>query len=170
MRIMSLAGLGRGAVAGTFATGVMSLFMLAARQANWLGKPPPKKLTDQFLRTLGHSRRHWSSWPLTTLNHAAFGAAAGIPFALMARRLRTTTGRALAGSVYGALVWAAMYQGVLPALDLMPQPRWDRPGRPTAMILAHLIYGAALGATAMPLERRAGMNGHAGNASESQVS
>lgn len=138
----------RGALAGTFATGVMSLFMLAARRASWLGTAPPKKLTDRFLRALGHSPRAWSSWPLATLNHAAFGAAAGIPFALASARLRTLTGRALAGSVYGALVWSAMYQGVLPALELMPRPRRDRPGRPSAMLVAHLLYGAALGTTA----------------------
>jgi hypothetical protein len=142
-------------MAGTVATGLMSLFMLAARRANWLGTPPPKKLTDRLLRTLGHSRRAWSSWPLTTLNHVAFGATAGIPFGLASGRLRTTTGRALAGSVYGALVWSAMYQGLLPALGLMPEPRRDRPGRPSAMIVAHLIYGAALGATA---SRRLGAN------------
>jgi len=149
MRKTLLEGAARGALAGTFATGLMTLFMMGARRANWLGQPPPKKLTDKLLRTLGRSRHPWSSWPLATLNHAAFGAAAGIPFALAAGRLRTAAGRALTGSVYGALIWSVMYQGVLPALDVMPQPRWDRPGRPSAMIVAHLVYGAALGATAV---------------------
>jgi len=149
MRTTLLERMGRGALAGTFATGAMSLFMLGARRANWLGTPPPKKLTDRLLGTLGHPRRAWSSWPLTALNHAAFGAAAGVPFAVVAARLRTPVGRALAGSVYGALVWSAMYQGVLPALGVMAKPRWDRPGRPTAMLLAHVIYGACLGAGAL---------------------
>jgi len=145
--------MGKGALAGALATGVMSLFMLAARRANWLGKPPPQKLTERFLRGLGHRPRRATSGPLTALNHAAFGAAAGIPFALAAARLRTTGGRTLAGSVYGALVWSVMYQGLLPALDLMPEPRRDRPGRPSAMVVAHLVYGAVLGATALSKPR-----------------
>jgi hypothetical protein len=124
----------------------MSLFMLAARRAHWLGSPPPKKLTDRFLRHVGTSRRPWSSWPMTALNHAAFGAAAGIPFALSSGRIGTAAGRTIVGGIYGATVWAGMYQGVLPALGLMPRPRWDRPGRPTSMAIAHLIYGAVLGA------------------------
>jgi hypothetical protein len=36
----------------------------------------------------------------------------------------------------------------LPALGLMPPPRRDRPGRPTAMIVAHLVYGTVLGSLA----------------------
>ena len=145
MSSMQAARLGRGALSGTVATGVMSLFMLAARRANWLGTPPPKKLTDRFVRFLGGSNHRRANWPMTALNHVAFGAAAGIPFALVSRRIDTVAGRAITGSLYGAAIWAAMYQGLLPALGMMPKPRWDRPGRPTAMALAHLIYGAVLG-------------------------
>ena len=85
---------------------------------------------------------------MTALNHAAFGAAAGIPFALFSRRIHPAAARAIAGSLYGAVIWAAMYQAALPALGLMPKPRWDRPGRPTSMAVAHLIYGAVLGGIA----------------------
>lgn len=103
----------------------MSLFMMAARRGGWLGSPPPKKLTDWFLRLMGKPRPFTSTWAATAVNHVAFGAAAGIPFGLVAPRIPTMAARTAAGSLYGAAIRTAMYQGLLPALDLMPRPKWD---------------------------------------------
>jgi hypothetical protein len=33
-------------------------------------------------------------------------------------------------------------------LGILPHPKHDRPGRPAAMIAAHIIWGAALGTVA----------------------
>ena len=50
------------------------------------------------------------------------------------------------GALFGLAVWAASYKAWIPALGLMPPPAFDRPGRPTVMALAHLLFGGALGA------------------------
>jgi NAD(P)-dependent dehydrogenase (short-subunit alcohol dehydrogenase family) len=50
------------------------------------------------------------------------------------------------GLLYGLGVWAVNYAGILPALGLMPPARHDRLGRPTSMLAAHLVFGAALAA------------------------
>jgi uncharacterized membrane protein YagU involved in acid resistance len=147
------ARVGEGALSGALATAAMSLFMAAARRAHWLGTPPPKKLTDRLLSGIGLPARSHHRWAMTAVNHLAFGAVAGMPFAFLSRRLESQVARLAAGGLYGVAVWAAMYQGVLPALGLMPEPRSDRPGRPTSMAIAHLIYGGALGL----LDRRARM-------------
>jgi hypothetical protein len=44
-------------------------------------------------------------------------------------------------------VWLGSYAGWIPALDLLPPPDRDRRGRPPSMIVAHWVYGAALGAS-----------------------
>lgn len=51
-----------------------------------------------------------------------------------------------AGMVFGAAVWFISYQGSVPALGIMAPPSRDRPGRPQAMLAAHLVHGAVLGA------------------------
>jgi len=138
--------LGQTMARGVLATAAMSLFMLATRRLHLLGEPPPRKLSKRFLQSLGVGPKPAATSMLTTLSHTGFGAAAALPLPALLRRCRTKPGRMAAGALYGAAVWAVMYQGVLPALNLMPRPARDRPGRPTSMLLAHLIYGATLAA------------------------
>jgi hypothetical protein len=139
----------RGAWAGMVATVPMSAWMLVAQQGGFLGQAPPRKIVR---RLLGKSRVPWG-WRrdhrlTSTLGHFAFGAAAGALFgAVVPRKLGRPT-RTLLGSGYGVAIWAAAYAWLLPALDLMPPPRRDRPGRPRAMLLAHVVFGAVLGALA----------------------
>jgi hypothetical protein len=143
---MQVRQMGRVAMRGTLATGAMSLFMWAAWRSHLLGSPPPRKLTERFLRLWTPAPHSASVFSLTGLSHVGFGVLAAIPFSYLASRFRTKAARIAAGGVYGGAVWAAMYQGALPALELMPKPRRDRPGRPTSMLIAHLIYGGTLGA------------------------
>ncbi len=64
----------------------------------------------------------------------------GGAYSLLPARARSLSG----GTVFGLGVWSASYAGWLPHAGLMPRPLWDRPGRPTAMLLAHLVFGATL--------------------------
>jgi hypothetical protein len=48
---------------------------------------------------------------------------------------------------FALAVWAVSYSGWIPALDIMRPPGKDRPGRPTAMIVSHLVFGVVLGLT-----------------------
>ncbi len=68
----------------------------------------------------------------------------GALYGLVQRRRIPAGVAAGAGAVYGAVVWASSYVGWVPKLGNMPSPAWDRPGRPTAMLLAHGVYGIVL--------------------------
>jgi hypothetical protein len=138
-----------GAAEGAAATLAMSAVMLAARRAGWLGEPPPRRIVRLALRRAGAApRREGTKDVLGAVTHLAFGAAAGALFeAGWARQGRRGAGP-LAGAAFGAAVWLVSYAGWIPALRILPPPQRDRPGRPGWMLLAHLVYGAALGALA----------------------
>lgn len=136
-----------GAVAGALATVAMSGVMFAAKRAGLMGEMPPEKITAHFLDRLGwKSRSKLTQDTLASLTHVGFGAAAGSLFAALERGFRVPGPPVVAGMVFGACVWLVSYSGWVPALGIMPPPRRDRPGRPQAMLIAHLVYGAALGA------------------------
>lgn len=126
----------RGAIAGLFATSVMSLIMLAEKRSGLFGEPPPRRLTRKLLRLPPSDRLDVA----TIVAHWGFGAAMGGIFALLPRQARTPSG----GALFGLAVWSTNYAALLPALGLMPRPSKDRPGRPTAMAIAHVAYGGAL--------------------------
>jgi hypothetical protein len=127
----------------------MSVVMLAMQKAGLLGKAPPQKLSERFLlAAVGTWPRRSHRRALSAVNHLAFGAAAGALFPLLFRRrgLPARPHRVVAGTLYGAAIWTAMYGYLLPRLGWMPSPKRDRPYRPTTMVAAHLVYGAVLGA------------------------
>lgn len=141
-----------GAVAGAAATVPMSLLMWGAQRAGWMGEQPPRKITDEAVEVADETVDADVDPPqparqgLTALNHLAFGAVAGIPFALVHRLFPAPLARVPAGAAYGVGVWASAYLGWLPALGIMPPADRDRPGRPASMIAAHLVYGSVLSA------------------------
>lgn len=130
-----------GATAGVAATGVMSLVMQTAKALGALGEPPPRRLTRQLLRPLGLAAPRGRALDAAALAaHFGFGATMGALHGLLPAGLRTAPG----GALFGLGVWTTSYAGWLPKLGLMPPPSRDRLGRPTAMIVAHLVYGIAL--------------------------
>jgi NAD(P)-dependent dehydrogenase (short-subunit alcohol dehydrogenase family) len=121
----------------------MSLFMLGAKKLGALGEPPPRRIVRRLLAPLRPLGPSSTSLDLTALAaHFAFGASMGTIFAGLPARARSQRG----GLLFGAAVWAANYAVIMPKLGLMPPARWDRPARPTSMVAAHLVYGAALAA------------------------
>lgn len=146
---------GAGALAGAAATAPMSLLMWQAQRAGWMGEQPPRKITDEALDAADDTLDDVDvdvdpSEPtrkgLTALNHVAFGAVAGVPFALVHRLPPVALARIPAGAAYGVGVWASAYLGWVPALGIMAPADRDRSGRPASMIAAHLVYGSALAA------------------------
>lgn len=147
----------RGFANGSLATLPMSAFMLAAQRLGFMGRQPPRKIGEAWLHAvgLGHAPSP-AKKAFGAALHLAFGGAAGVLYALVARRrprvgyagaTRPSRARAaLTGMAFGSLVWAASYKGWVPALGIMPPPSRDRPGRPASMLAAHWIYGATLGA------------------------
>jgi hypothetical protein len=144
-----------GAADGAAATLVMSGAMLAAQRAGAIGELPPRKITAAALRrvhVLPPPRREKDA--LGALSHVAFGAAAGALFEAALGRGGRRAGP-LAGVAFGLGVWLVSYAGWVPALGILPPPHRDRPGRQVTMVVAHLVYGAALGALARRRPRRA---------------
>lgn len=139
-------GVLRGAGAGLAATALMSALMLAARRAGRLGRMPPEKITARIFRGLGARRGGARQDTAATALHFAFGAGAGAVYG--GALGRGPLPPVLRGMLFGAAVWFVSYRGWVPALEIMPAPGRDRPGRPQIMLLAHLVYGGALGALA----------------------
>lgn len=148
--------LAEGFADGSLATLPMSAFMLLAQRMGSMGKQPPERITEAAMDAAGADH---VPEPLekaaSALLHFAFGGVAGAAFSAWARRparwtrhllrRRRPTRAALEGAAFGSMVWAASYMGWVPALGIMPPAHRDRPGRPSSMIVAHWIYGAALG-------------------------
>jgi hypothetical protein len=141
-----------GVGAGLTATGAMSAVMLGAKRTGLLGKPPPQRITQRMLDRLHLRRSRDTENALVVGAHLAYGMAAGAAFGLLTRRVRLGPPVAR-GVAFGASVWAASYLGWVPALGLMPPPGADRRDRQVTMLLAHLVYGAVLGAL-VPQQRR----------------
>lgn len=119
---------------------------------------PPRQITQRLTRKVGVEQEldEPGHRALTLVSHFGYGGAAGGVYALLADRVLPRPGRgdaippvargAVQGAGYGVLVWAASYLGLLPAAGLMA-PATRHPARRNAlMIVAHLIWGATLGA------------------------
>jgi hypothetical protein len=135
----------KGALAGAGATVVMSGVMAAFHRVGLLGEPPPRKIVRRGLAGLGLGRSEPGLELATALAHLAYGAGVGALYGAAAA-LRPGLAGPATGVATGLAVWAASYEGWLPAVGLHPSPGRDRPGRPAAMIAAHVAFGAALGA------------------------
>lgn len=133
-----------GAMAGTAATVPMSGVMWGLQQLGFIGKQPPEEVTEAALDAAGVGRSEQTEDRLTVANHLLFGALAGALFGAVHRRLPGTGLHVPAGVVYGLTVWASAYQGLVPALHIMPPADRDQPGRPESMAFAHVVFGAVL--------------------------
>jgi uncharacterized membrane protein YagU involved in acid resistance len=133
-----------GALAGGVATLCMSLVMIGSKKLGVQGEHPPKRIAEAVLASTGDSQQPQPKVEaLSVAAHFGFGMVAGGVFALLERRLSLKR-PILSGVAYGLLVWAVSYKGWIPALNILPPPERDRPGRPTTMIAAHVVYGAVL--------------------------
>ncbi len=137
-----------GGVAGFVATAPMSIAMVAMKQVlpRWQkGELPPGQVTRRVEEVVGaeddlSQDQHTAA---TALAHFGYGAAAAMPYGALAPRLPMPT--ALSGLIYGLAVWTGSYLGLLPALRLFPPATKHPWQRNVLMILAHVVWGTALG-------------------------
>lgn len=135
----------RGALSGLGATVVMTVVLALGRLVGTMVVPPPVQITASASHQAGvptaESPRGFNlNWLAA---HLGFGALLGVLYSL--GRPSMPRPPALAGLAFGAAVYLVNYVGVLPALDLYPSPRQDRPGRAVTMPLAHAAFGLTLG-------------------------
>jgi hypothetical protein len=135
----------RGSAAGVAATVAMSAVMLAAQKLGLEGEQPPEAIVEAALDAADVDRSERTENALATLAHLGFGASCGAVYALLRRWLRTPGPPVGHGVGFGLGVYAASYQGWIPALGILPPPRRDRSDRQVSMALAHVVYGAVLG-------------------------
>jgi hypothetical protein len=121
------------------ATGAMSVLMLALRRQ--VGEQPPDAIVKHVARGVGATPTEREADAMAVLVHLGFGASIGAGYAL----LPPVGPPALRGTATALAVYAASYQGWIPALGILPPATQDRPGRPPVIIASHVVYGTVLG-------------------------
>jgi len=141
----------KGMLAGFVATLPMTIFMLATQR--FLPKRqqyrlPPEMITSE-LANRAHVRHHLNKQVVvgaTLISHFGYGAAMGAAYGPLHRRVPLP---AIAqGVLFGLVVWAASYLGLLPLLGIAASGDREPLRRNLMMIAAHIVWGASMGATA----------------------
>ena len=147
-----------GALSGLAATVPMTLAMLAMHRRLPVQERyplPPREVTERLATRVGaehHLRSDSDRSAASYAAHFAFGAAAGAAFGPMGTRVEHPIA---AGVLYGIAVWAGAYLGVLPGLGLRKAATRQPHRREELMIVAHVVWGAALGVLTDRLSDRA---------------
>jgi uncharacterized membrane protein YagU involved in acid resistance len=141
---MDVTRLLKGALAGSIATGTMSgVMLLMYYLLPWRDQrfPIPPEHVTKRLAGWRRSQKEQSTW-MTWVLHFGIGAGSGALYAPFAHFVRLPS--LLRGMVFGLLVWAIGYLGVLPAADILPPATRHSAGRNLMMIVAHLVWGLVL--------------------------
>ena len=147
----------KGTLAGFVATVPMTIFMLATQR--FLPKRqqyrlPPEMITSELAHRT-HIRHRLSKQQIlaaTTVSHFGYGAAMGAAYGPLQQRVPLPP--IAQGVLFGIVVWAASYLGLLPALGISASSHREPVRRNLMMIAAHVVWGAAMGAVAGVLFRK----------------
>ncbi|MCH6472342.1 DUF1440 domain-containing protein [Sinomonas terrae] len=137
----------RGASAGVAATAAMTTVFGAAGASGLIHRQPPEKI----VRTLFPSLPTTGKEALALASHVGYGMSGGALYSCLVPFRFQDPGT---GTVFGAMVWLAGYEGWLPAMDILPPAHEDRPGRAANVFIAHLVYGWTLGWAARRLREK----------------
>jgi hypothetical protein len=143
----------KGALAGCIATGPMTVAMLLMHRflpGEQRYALPPTLITRRLTGGKGPFARLGSheNKALTYLMHFGFGTTFGAMFALLPPQLPLPA--PLRGILFALGVWAGSYLGWIPAAQILPPATKHPAARNALMIIAHVVWGAAL---ALLLER-----------------
>jgi hypothetical protein len=139
-----------GAFAGFLATIPMTLCMLLVRRGlprHEQHRLPPVQIAAHLTRKTGLRKLldRRDEGVLAWVLHFGFGTAAGAVFGGLSPRVPLPGW--LQGLAFGVAVWASSYFGWLPAFDIHGHGGDQAPRRNALMLVAHLVWGATLGAT-----------------------
>jgi uncharacterized membrane protein YagU involved in acid resistance len=138
----------RGATAGWIAALPMTITMLTG----WMVLPkreryplPPSEIVGELAERLGQTEKLSDDafTGITLFSHFLYGAMAGSIYISLEQKVPLKNG--LKGILAGLLLWAGSYLGWLPAIGIL-KPATQHPWRRNLlMIVAHLVWGMALG-------------------------
>jgi uncharacterized membrane protein YagU involved in acid resistance len=125
----------------------MTAVLGAAGASGLIRRQPPETIVRTLFPTLPPAGRE----SLALASHVAYGMGGGALYACVTPSKYQDAGT---GTVFGAMVWLAGYEGWLPAFGILPPAHKDRPGRAASVYIAHLVYGWTLGRTASLIRPR----------------
>ena len=138
----------QGGIAAFVATGPMSLFMLATqrflprRQQYAL---PPEIIMEELAHRM-HVRWHMNKKQVeaaTLVSHFGYGAAMGMLYGASGKKIPLPS--PVKGVLFGLVVWAASYLGLLPLIGMAESGQREPGKRNLMMIAAHVVWGATMG-------------------------
>jgi len=141
----------KGALAGFLGTAPMTVFMLATQRFLPKGQQyelPPELIIKDLARR-AHVRQHINKVQIlaaTLVSHFGYGAVTGALYSPLAKKLPLPG--FVKGILFGFVVWAASYLGLLPLLGISESAHKEPVRRNLMMIAAHLVWGSAMGVAA----------------------
>jgi uncharacterized membrane protein YagU involved in acid resistance len=144
----------QGAIAGFIGTVPMTIFMLTTQRFLPHGQRyalPPEIITKELAHRV-HVRHHMNKQAVlaaTLVSHLGYGATMGLLYTPVARKLPLPV--ALKGILFGLVVWAGSYLGLLPLLGMWESAYVEPSRRNLMMIAAHVVWGASTGVAASVL-------------------
>lgn len=147
----------KGALAGFVATIPMTIFMLATQRFLPQGQRydlPPEIITKELAHR-AHVRHHMNKQQVlgaTLVSHFGYGASMGAVYSPLGKKMPLPT--VVQGILFGLVVWAGSYLALLPMLGMSESGQREPVRRNLMMIVAHVVWGTTLGATAGVLTRR----------------
>ncbi|HZR41457.1 MAG TPA: DUF1440 domain-containing protein [Ktedonobacteraceae bacterium] len=146
----------KGVLAGFLGTIPMTVFMLATQRFLPHGQRyalPPEIITKELAHR-AKVKQHMSKMQIlavTLISHFAYGAAMGGLYSLSGMQGRRSS--LAKGGLFGFIVWVGSYFGLLPILGMTEAGQREPLRRNMMMMVAHLIWGSAMGLLAEILIR-----------------
>lgn len=143
-------------MAGVVGTVPMTIFMLLMHRLlpNWQRYAlPPERITDALAKRAGVGKRMDKRQRVgaAVVAHFGYGASMGMMYSLFARL--TSLPVLVKGIMFGLVVWAGNYLGLLPTMSIPSSADDETVRRNMLMIAAHVIWGTATGMVADWLAR-----------------
>jgi putative membrane protein len=151
-----------GGIAGVVATGPMTVAMILLHRllpGHERYPLPPRQIAMKAARELGvlEAMPPASRYAATLITHFGYGAGVGALYGALEENLPVPP--AAKGILYGLLVWAGSYLGILPVAGALTSAA-SHPIRRTALMIAvHAIWGLALGLLMHVFAQEAGTGG-----------
>jgi uncharacterized membrane protein YagU involved in acid resistance len=116
-------------------------------------RPAPLRVIDWAEELTGVQAGPDKEKAAALVAHLGYSAAAGAAYGLARRRPRLASlPLPVAGAAFGLLVWVSSFEGLLPALRVMPRTTQRPPARWPAPLVGHAVFGVVTAVVARRVE------------------